>query len=234
MIAALSGWSQNSITQGGSKTYTIQLNAGEATGATYEWMVTPAGGTSTDLSTITGNTVTILWDGTAGDYTVTVQVTDGNNCLSEPITQNMEILAPAQIIFAAATPSSTTCSDLSGGEGSVPPSSESRFSITYDGDANLKSAEVTVKNPEGDFIDLDDNVLADQSNPEITITNDAVDKQIDFAVTDSWENTTIGNATFEITLLSALTSDNANITADPGADIKRNITVLPKPVIDFK
>lgn len=233
MIAAISGWSQNSITQGGSKDYTVTLNIGEATGATYTWEVTPAAGTSTDLTALSGNTVSIVWDGPVGDYTLSVQVTDGNNCLSEPITQTMEILAPGQLIFAASAPSTTTCSDLSGGEGSVPPSSESSFSISYDGDANLTSANVTIKNPDGDFIDLDGNILADQGNPEVTIANDAADKLIDFAVADGWENATNADVLFEITLISALTDDSATVSADSGADVERTITILSKPVIQF-
>jgi hypothetical protein len=234
-LSAWSAWSQNSITQIASKDYTVTLNVGEATGATYSWVVTPANGTSTDLGAITGNTATIVWDGSVGDYTVTVQVTDGNGCLSENITQDMEILAPGDLIFAAALPSTQTCSDLAGGiEGSVPGQSESFFQISYDGDANLTSANVTIKNPDGVYTDLLGTVLLDQSTPEITITNAETDKEIDFSVTDSWENASSGNVIFEIALLSALTSDNADITADTSADIERTVTVLPKPVIDFQ
>ncbi len=232
LLAVCSSWAQNKITQGGSKNYSITLNVGNATGATYNWEVSPAGGTSTDLSTITGNTATIVWDGSAGDYTVSVQVTDGNNCLSEPISQNMEILAPGQLIFAASAPSTTTCSDLSAGEGSVPASSTSAFSISYDGDANLSSANITIENPDGDYIDLDGTVLADQGNPELTLTNDAADKQIDFSVTDTWENATNADVQFTVTLLSGITDDNADLTAD-STDDERTITVRTKPVIQF-
>lgn len=230
MIAALSGWSQNSITQGGSKAYTIQMNVGEATGATYAWAVIPANGTSTDLSAITGNTATIVWDGPVGDYIVSVQTTDGNGCLSGAIIQDMEILDPGDIVFAAALPSTTTCSDLAAGN----PSSQSQFRITYDGAANLTSANVTVKNPDGDYTDLDGNVLADQLNPELSINNDAADKEIDFAVTDNWENASSANVEFEVMLLSALTADDLVVNADPTGDVERTITVLAKPVIAFE
>lgn len=233
MLAASSVWSQNSITQGGSKDYTVTLNVGNATGASYKWEVTPVGGTSTDLTAITGNTATIVWDGPAGDYEVSVQVTDGNNCLSEPITQDMEILAPGSLIFAATAPSTTTCSDLSGGgDGSVPPSSTSAFRITYDGAANLTSANITIENPDGDYVDVDGSVLADQSNPELTLTNDAADKQIDFTVTDTWENTTNADVIFTVTLLSGVTADDADLTAD-SSDDERTITIRTKPVIQF-
>jgi hypothetical protein len=234
IFTAWSAWSQNSITQGASKSYTVQMNVGETSGASYSWAVTPAGGTSTDLTAITGNTASILWDGLPGIYSVNVQVTDGNGCLGEPINQSMEILAPGDLIFAASLPSTQTCSDLTGGEGSTPAHGESLFRITYAGDANLTSAKITVKNPIGSFVDLDGTVLANQANPELTITNDAADKAIDFALTDSWENSTATNVQFELTLVSALTSDSSEITADTNADVTRTVTILPKPVIAFE
>lgn len=210
------------------------MNVGEPSGASYSWAVSPMDGTSADLTVITGNTATIIWDGPTGVYSVTVQVTDGNGCLSETISQDMEILASGEVIFASALPSTETCSDLAGNiEGSFPSHSQSLFRITYDGDASLTSAKVTVKNPDGNFTELDGTVLADQGNPEITVDNDTVDKTIDFAVTDSWENTTAGNVVFEISLVSALTSDRSEITSDPETDVERTITVLPKPVIRF-
>lgn len=234
IVAAMSGWSQNSITQGASKAYTIQMNVGESVGATYSWAVVPASGTTTDMMAFTGNTATIFWDGSVGQYSVTVQVTDGNGCLSETINQDMEILAPGDLIFAAVLPNTQTCSDLTDGEGSVPGHSQSLFRITYAGNANLASAKVTVKNPAAIFVDLDGTVLADQANPEITIANDAADKAIDITVSDSWENNTGANVRFEITLVSALTSDNSTIIADSTSDVTRTATVLPKPVIAFE
>jgi len=230
---AWSGWSQ-SITQGATKNYTIQMNVGQSVGATYSWAVVPASGTTTDMTSFTGNTATILWDGTVGIYSVTVQVIDGNGCLSETISQDMEILAPGDLIFAAALPNTQTCSDLTGGEGSVPGHSQSLFRITYAGSANLTSAKVTVKNPNGDFTALDGTVLANQANPDVTIVNDAADKAIDFAVIDNWENNSSVNAQFEITLLSAITSDSSEIIANANGDITRTATVLPKPVIAFE
>jgi hypothetical protein len=234
LLAASSAWSQNSITQGASKTYTIQMNVGNETGATYSWSVTPANGTSTNLGAITGNSVDIVWDGPLGDYTVEVQVTDGNGCLSEPISQGMTIVAPGDLVFASTFPSTETCSDLTGGvPGSNPPASESNFRITYAGQENLLSANITVQNPDGDYIELDGPVLADQNNPEITITNDAADKEIDFSLADSWENNTNANVVFELTLISAETADNLVINADPTADVERTVTVRAKPVIQF-
>lgn len=207
---------------------------GNATGATYQWSVSPANGTTTNLTGVSGDTATIVWDGPAGLYSVLVQVTDGNGCLSEPISQDMEILAPGNLIFAADYPNTQTCSDLAGGEGSVPAHSASSFRITYAGAVNLSSANITIKNPEGVFVGLDGSVLANQAAPELMIANAQADKEILFDVTDSWENTTAGNVNFEIQLVSAKTTDNSDITADPLSDVTRTITVSPKPVIAFE
>ncbi|MCY1720785.1 hypothetical protein OU798_10545 [Prolixibacteraceae bacterium Z1-6] len=231
---AFSGWSQNSFTQGAGKTYNIRMNAGKETGATYVWMVTPEEGTSTNLGAVSGNSANVVWDGPAGYYTLSVQVNDGNGCLSEPITQEVEILAPGSLIFDAVYPNTTICSDLSGGvEGSDPANSESIFRIAYTGNANLTSAVVTIKNPDGDFIDLNGYVLSDQNNPGITTANDGADKEIDFVAADRWENSGTTNAVFEITLVSAKTADGAVLSAVPSADIKRTISVLTKPAIQF-
>jgi hypothetical protein len=210
------------------------MNVGQANGATYQWSVSPATGTSTDLSAVSGDTATIIWNGPVGNYTLAVQVTDGNGCLSEPISQSVEILAPGDLIFAANYPDTQTCSDLAGGEGSVPAKSVSSFRIIYAGTANLKSANVTVKNPDGVYVALDGVVLANQVAPEITIPNAQTNKEIIFEVTDAWENTSAANTSFEIKLLSAVTSDNSVITADPLSEVTRTVTVLPKPVIAFE
>jgi hypothetical protein len=228
-------WAQGSFTQGATKGYKIKMNVGQANGATYQWSVSPATGTSTDLSAVSGDTATIIWDGPVGNYTLAVQVTDGNGCLGEPISQTVEILVPGDLVFAANYPNTIVCSDLAGGsEGSSPAHSLSSFRITYEGTANLQSANITIKNPEGVYVGLDGVVLANQDAPEITIPNAQADKEIIFEVTDAWENTSAGNTSFEIKLLSAVTTDNSVITADPSSEVTRTVTVLPKPVIAFE
>jgi hypothetical protein len=104
----------------------------------------------------------------------------------------------------------------------------------YAGEANLASATFTIENPGGEFVGLDGAVLPDQENPEITLENDGEDKSIDLAVSDAWENSGNSNVQFTVTLVSATTTDDAEIVADPETDIVRSITVLPKPVIGFK
>lgn len=236
LVIALAGVSfGQQITQGAFKTFNVKLTTGQAAGATYTWAVTPASGTSTNLSVITGTSAAVLWDGPPGNYSLAVQVTDGNGCLSETIAQNIEIVAPGNLLFAAAFPSTITCSDLAGGsEGSVPGHSSSTFKVAYDGMANLQSANITIKNPAGMFIGLNGTELANQAAPEITVNNTGADKEIEFSITDSWENNSAGSVIFEVTLISAVTTDLATIVATTTGDVTRTITVLPKPVIGFE
>jgi hypothetical protein len=230
----LTGRSQERITQGANKSHSVRLITGRADNAVYSWQVTPATGTSTNVGAVTDSAATIVWDGLPGIYILTVSVIDGNGCVGEQISKEMEIIASGDLVFAAAMPSTTVCSDLEGGlEGSSPPHTESLFQVVYAGESNLVSATFTIENPGGEFVGLDGAVLPEQENPEITLENDGEDKTIDLAVSDAWENTGSTEVQFTVTLVSAVTNDDAEIVADPETDIVRSITVLPKPVIEF-
>ena len=211
------------------------MNIGESNSAEYTWLVIPVNGTSTDIGSIVKDSARILWDGPVGFYTLSVQAVDGNGCLSETITRQIEIIEAGDLVFDTSYPNTIVCSDLAGGtDGSDPPHSESIFNITYNGNANLISAKITVRNPDGDYVDLNGTVLPDQNNPEIKIDNRESDKQIEFSVADSWENNTGATVTYSIKLISGITSDNQEIKAVPSTDIERSVSVLQKPVIEFK
>jgi len=230
----LTGRSQERITQGANKLHSVRLITGQAESAVYSWEVSPATGSSTNVSAVSDSATTIVWDGPPGIYTLTVSVIDGNNCVSEQVSKEVEIVASGDLIFAASNPSTVVCSDLAGNvEGSSPPHSESVFRVVYAGEANLTSATFTIENPDGQFVDANGSILTDQDNPEITVDNSGEDKTIDLAVSDSWENTGSSNVQFTVTLVSAILTDNAEIVADPETDIVRSISVLPKPVIGF-
>lgn len=198
-------------------------------------MVTPSNGTSTNISSIGGNRAQIIWDGPVGNYTLSVQVVDGNGCVSQSISQQIEIISSGDLLFAASLPNTMVCSGLAGGmAGLVAENSQSWFRVAYTGDANLVSATITIKNPDGNFMGLDGVVLPDQQNSQVKIDNVETDKEIDFAVSDSWENNSAELIQFEITLISGLTADQTEIPAVSGTDVERTISVLAKVVIEFK
>lgn len=235
MLTAVTVGAQERITRGADKTHAVRMLTGNPGAAAYTWEVTPATGTSTNLAGVADSTATIVWDGPPGVYTLWVGITDGNGCLSEQISREMEIISSGDLIFAGNMPSTNVCSDFAGGvEGSSPLHTESLFQVAYSGEANLASATFIIENPDGEFVGLDGVVFADQGNPEIVVGNNGEDKSIDLAVADTWENTGSAEVQFTVTLISALTTDNAEIAADPETDIVRTITVLPKPVIAFE
>lgn len=208
--------------------------SGEENSAVYTWELIPAEGSSSDLSLITGDSARVIWDGPLGIYTLQVSVLDGNGCVSETISQQVQIVSPGALVFSAEFPDVVTCSDLAGGlEGSVPEHTKSMFRVIYTGASNLKSATVTIRNPEGNYIDLDGNELPDQQNPEVLINNPEADKAVDFEVSDNWENLLAGNVQFEIEIIKATLVDDTDVVAVEGTDMERTITVLPKPIVEF-
>ena len=127
-------------------------------------------------------------DGPPGIYTLTVNVVDGNGCVSEQINKKVEILTPGELVFEAAMPSTTVCSDLAGGvEGSAPSHTESLFRVVYAGEKNLVSATLTLKNPEGKFVGLNGTALPDQAHPDGNSGKQNEDKSIDISVSDGWK-----------------------------------------------
>jgi len=198
-------------------------------------LVTPENGTSTDLTSIDGPVAQIVWDGPIGFYNLSVQVVDGNGCISESISQEIEIISSGVVGFASGFPNTIVCSDLEGGmEGSVPGQSQSLFRVNYAGDAFLASVQITIQNPEGIFVNLDGAELPDQQNPQIGISNKESDKEIDFAVSNSWENNSAQLVNFEIKLISAETTDPAEIPNVSENEKVRVITVRTKPEIEFQ
>ncbi len=233
----LNVWSlqaQNQIIRGTNKTHSVKLVTGNAGNAVYSWAVIPASGSSTNIDVVADSVITISWDGEPGIYTLMASVVDGNGCVSERISREFEIVSPGDLIFAASTPSTSVCSALAvraGGQNLQ--ETQSTFQVVYAGDANLTSAKITVRNPNGEFIDLDGNVLSDQDNPEVLVKNDGDDKIIDLNIDDGWENTRDSEVLFTIKLISVLTPGNLEIPANQQNDVVRTITVLPKPVIGF-
>jgi len=87
--------------QGQSKKYAIGFISGLADNAEYSWIVVPANGTSTDMAKIKDSTATITWDGPVGFYTLKAVVIDGHGCLSDTISQLIEIIAPEEFTVDA-------------------------------------------------------------------------------------------------------------------------------------
>ena len=89
------------VEQGNSFTHKVTLTNGNPLNAVYHWYVEPTGGTTTNLSQISGTSATIHWDGSPGGYTLYVSVDDGNGCVSETISQHVEVTGPSDFYLSA-------------------------------------------------------------------------------------------------------------------------------------
>ena len=85
-------YSDNEVFEGNLGVHNLNLVTGNPDGAVYRWHVEPSNGTSTNLEVISGPDAFILWDGQPGNYTLYAEVTDKNGCVSNAISQNVEIL----------------------------------------------------------------------------------------------------------------------------------------------
>lgn len=83
--------SELSVEQGSVVTYKIKMNSGKSENSVYKWSLNPETATTTGLSSIRGPSATILWNGPPGYYSLQVQVTDGNGCISDTIFQQVQI-----------------------------------------------------------------------------------------------------------------------------------------------
>jgi len=67
------------------------MKTGKPENSVYKWSLNPETATTTGLSSIRGQSATILWNGPPGYYSLQVQVTDGNGCVSKTIVQQVQI-----------------------------------------------------------------------------------------------------------------------------------------------
>ena len=90
-----------STEQGTLVTYKIKMVTGNPENSVFRWTLDPLNGSTTDLRSITNNEATILWDGLPGFYTLFINVTDGNGCVSKTVSQQIQIVEPSGFLLSA-------------------------------------------------------------------------------------------------------------------------------------
>ena len=80
-----------SVEQGSVIPYKVKMNSGKPENSVYKWSLNPKTATTTDLSKFKGDSALILWNGPPGYYSLQVQVTDENGCISETISKQGQI-----------------------------------------------------------------------------------------------------------------------------------------------
>ena len=198
---------------------------------TYSWSI--SGGTSTDVSSIsTNSTGDVLWDGAPGIYTITVQATDANNCLSEDLTLDVTIESPV-VEFTASNLTGETCSylgtdDSSGNNSSVSANDILEYSLAFTGGKPDFSLVY-------DIYDVTSGGTGGTGGTAV-LTNqpatfDALTGDLDVDIDSHFENSTSTSKTYEVRIVSAQDTDGTSVTV--GADKYATITISSKPVISF-
>ncbi|RZT93148.1 hypothetical protein EV201_2300 [Ancylomarina subtilis] len=195
------------VTKGKSQSYKV-----DDEGLTYTWNVN--GGTVSDLTTQTGNTVLIDWS-IEGTWDLTVFGTDANNCITETRTFQIEVVGAATANFAGTSGPVVTCSDLNGG---LPGGllDESLFALDLKGGVAPYDVTYEVRDASSAVVQASKTVTGIADGEDITITNDFV-------------NTSGGDEVYTVVITKVITKDGVNVTL--GADVTRTITVHSKPTI---
>tara|TARA_R110001583_G_scaffold6427_3_gene32557 strand:- start:8666 stop:9364 length:699 start_codon:yes stop_codon:yes gene_type:complete len=206
---------QQQVTLGTTHPYNVVAVAGY----TYTWTVDVVG-TNTDVSAVTGNSISIDWNQAAGNYNITVFATEtATTCISETETISVEVLGASSVLFAAVD-NATTCSDLDGNvDGGGASGGSSSFSVQFtDG---LAPYDLVYR-----LLDPTDTPIG----ADVTLTD--VTAATTITVANQFINGGITSVDYKVVLVSAITDDGAAVLVD--ADVAKNtriITVLPKPTI---
>ncbi|PXX96175.1 hypothetical protein DF185_20565 [Marinifilum breve] len=214
LVHFASAQADQQVTLGTSHTYTVDPVAGYK----YTWTV-DAAGTNTDVSAVTGNSITVDWNQVKGTYNITVFATDATNCISETETISVEVLGQASVLFAAAD-DAQTCSDLDGNVfGGGASGGNSSFAVEFSGGLAPYDLIYRVLDPTGTQVGLDVEVKGLSAIDQLDVPNEFIN-----------DGTT--DAVYKVVIVSAKTKDGASVglPADD-ADKTRTITVLPKPRI---
>lgn len=202
-IFAVNTNAQQQVTKGSTHTYEVTDNVDY----TFNWSAT--GGTSTDLSTETANSVDITWDGAAGTYDVNVYATSINNCDGDNSTLQVEIIA-ASIAWNVASADECPASD----NNTVTPNTITADFTGIDGDWSFTYS-------------IDGG--ADQ-----TVNVTGPDKSYDLTLPAGLYNNATGtDVTHEVVITSLTTPDGVTFNYDgteaDAADHLFELKVYPKP-----
>ncbi|MCW0484834.1 hypothetical protein [Gaoshiqia sediminis] len=231
LMVSTSAFAQNetSVQRMATHTYTVTPSNGNGS-FTYKWSI-EAGGTTTDISTDTDASITVQWDGVPETYTITVQATDANLCLSEEITLDVTIESP-EVEFTASNLTGSTCSHL-GVEGS------GNTGAASDNDILEYTLAFTGGNPDFSLVyDIYDITSGGAGGAGGTVvkanqpaTFDALTGTLAVTIDSDFENNTATSKTYEIRIVSAQDADGTTVTV--GTDKYATITIYSKPVIAF-
>lgn len=196
LFMATSAFAQPSHPQGSSSMKTALDGSTEVytvtslTNATYHWKL--SGGSKSAVSSVTSNSITIVWDdATAGQtYNLDVYAVDANGCYTEM--KRTEITINKATINLDANQSATTCAWLAGenAKGNTTAADEMVINVTSDG--GITPAAIT-------YDIYDGATLVENRSASVALKTGSFTVAID----SKFVNTTGSNKDFKIKLNSA-------------------------------
>lgn len=218
-------------------TYNVTFGNGESTGATYAWSIlTGSNGTEWTATFDNSNENDITWN-VAGTYTIQVIVTDGDGCLSEPLTRVVTVsnaqlcIADGSTTVAGSTPAAptgtSTCSLIDAGDGNSSGSpDESVFIATVTGALANHDYDITYSVAGTSVV-----------HGSALTTNGSGEGTVSITVTHSsyvsnFTNDGSSDATVTIAVVSMVDENSQTIT-NLCASPSFGVTVKPTPTISF-
>lgn len=218
------------VSRGSTITYNVTPSLGTAN--TYVWSVSAGGTIGSGQGT---NEITVTWN-TAGAQTVTVQMTDANGCLTEPLIRNVTVNDSKWNLTAETN--NTTCAlmttPLNGSgnnqPGMVPPTTDladlTSFQVAITAAiAGNHIVAYTVSDTESHTKSYTQTAYT--SGGTITLTHNA-----DADLINMFTNGT--GATKTVTIyVDSVTDPNGSVVSYEGTKRSYTVTVYPKSVIAF-
>lgn len=184
----------------------------------YVWeLVNKGTGTAVDIGTPVTESIDIGWEYGTGDFELSVYILDNNSCSGEKQIVNITVAGEASVMFAAASLSSETCSDLDGGlsGGGL---DESEFQVKFTDGVAPFSLIYQIENPDG--------------SKQTAVTVNGLDALAKITINNNFVNESGADAVYKVAIVSATTKDGMDVSVDGDlANNTRTITVHTKPVV---
>lgn len=219
---------QQEVTNGVTRQYSIDLTDVTAPGGVEKihWEIVRKDGAPLEATILSAfpdaadknQTIDVTWDGTVGDvYVLKATLEDGNNCISEAVSQEVIIL-PADGNFMFADASDIKVCSFNGA------AETKTFDVTYEG---IKPWKLYYRITDKDGV-VKDNLVVQEGGVDKEFTTGTGTISID--IDNFFINTEATDQDWTVELIKAVSVADGHETMPKGANVK-TITVHPLPVI---
>lgn len=211
------------VSKGSTNTYSAVFGNGNSTGATYTWSITGTSGADWTSAASTSSSKVIKWNN-PGTYTITVYVTDGNNCKSNEYTKVVTV-QDSEWNLAGET-NTTTCSMITtpAGSGNTVAPDNTLFNVAVSNPFSTYTIDYTVS--DGSVTETLQAATYTQGS-DITINHNTNANMISI-----FTNTTNIVKPVTITVISVKDANGSSVTYG-GTKNSYVVNVNPRPTITF-